>query len=74
MHAGFHVIMLCLVDYNSFSVITRPSFAQFEGCFPVLFYCINCGKSKRCLIRDLIFFWGIKALLEHVISLNSCKW
>lgn len=38
----------------------KAYFAQFEGSFPDLFYCINRGKCKRCLIRDLAFSGDVK--------------
>lgn len=71
-HAGCHVLM-CLVDCNSFSVITRPVLLNLRGVFPVCFIASTVANLK-CWPGDWISFWWCKSLLEHVIPLNSPKW
>lgn len=46
---------------NFSSVIWNPILLKLRKIF--LIYCINCGKCKRCLIRNLAFSGDVKVIL-----------
>lgn len=67
----FHMIRLCLLFCNSSSVITSLILLNLREVF--LIYCINCGKCKRYLIRNLAFSGDVKLML-FLSALTSRTW
>lgn len=55
-----------LLVCNSSSVITSPILLNLREIF--LIYCINCGKCKRCLIRNLAFSADVKLIFLSALT------